>query len=58
MDKQISNGTLQDMQNIARKTTSSNQEKLLILEALFIRDLKPSINTKDEFKSKQLRIKF
>ena len=39
-------------------TSSSNQEKLLILEALFIRDLKPSINTKDEFKSKQLRIKF
>ena len=39
-------------------TTSSNQEKLLILEALFIRELKPTINTKEEFKSKKLRIKF
>ena len=33
-------------------------EKLLILEALFIAEIKPSLNTKDEFKGRALRLKF
>ena len=33
-------------------------EKLLILEALFIAEIKPSLNTKDEFKRRTLRLKF
>ena len=33
-------------------------EKLLTLEALFISEIKPSINTKDEYKSRELKIKF
>ena len=44
--------------NVKILATASNQEKLMTLEALFIRDLKPSLNTKDEFKSRKLRIKF
>ena len=33
-------------------------EKLLILEALFISEIKPSLNTKDEVKSRTLTLKF
>ena len=33
-------------------------EKLLTLEALFISEIRPSINTKDEFKSRELKLKF
>ena len=33
-------------------------EKLLILEALFISEIKPSLNTKHKFKSRTLRLKF
>ena len=33
-------------------------EKLLILEAQFISEIKASLNTKDEFKSRILRLKF
>jgi len=47
-----------DSEDIKILATSSNPERLLILEALFIKDISPTINTKDEFKSKQLRIKF
>ena len=32
-------------------------DKLLILEALFISVIKPSLNTKDEFKRRALRFK-
>jgi len=31
-------------------------EKLLILEALFISEIKPSLNTKDEFKRFKIKI--
>ena len=33
-------------------------EKLLTLEALFISEIKPTLNTKDEFKSRNLLLKF
>ena len=33
-------------------------EKLLTLEALFISEIKPALNTKDEFKSRNLLLKF
>ena len=33
-------------------------EKLLTLEALFISEIKPSLNTKDEFRSRELKLKF
>ena len=32
--------------------------KLLTLEALFIAEIKPELNTKDEFRSRQLKLKF
>ena len=38
--------------------TSNSQRQLLIKEALFINDLKPSLNTKDEYRSHSLVIKF
>ena len=37
--------------------TAKNRNYLLIYEALFIRDLKPILNTKDEYRSKTLVIK-
>lgn len=37
--------------------TSNSQRQLLIKEALFINDLKPSLNTKDEYRSHTLVIK-
>ena len=33
-------------------------EKILTLEALFISEIKPALNTKDEFKSRNLLLKF
>ena len=33
-------------------------EKLLSLEALFINKIKPSLNSKDEFRSRMLKLKF
>ena len=33
-------------------------EHLITLEALFIRDIKPAFNTKDEYRQKTLNIKF
>ena len=38
-------------------TTTKGLDHLLTLEALYIRDLKPELNTKDEFKNKELIIK-
>ena len=32
--------------------------KLLTLEALFIKEIKPVLNTKDEFRSRELTLKF
>ena len=37
--------------------SSSKQKQLLILEALFIKDIKPTLNTKDEYRSHTLVIK-
>ena len=39
-------------------STSKSEGHLLTLEALFINEIKPSLNTKDEFKSRTLTIKF
>ena len=33
-------------------------EKLLTLEALFIEEVKPKLNTKDEYRSRELKLKF
>ena len=33
-------------------------ERLLTLEALFINSIKPSLNSKDEFRSRVLKLKF
>ena len=38
--------------------TRRGDKQLLILEALFQNELKPSLNTKDEYKSRTLTIKF
>ena len=39
------------------QTTSRGESHLLTLEALNIREIKPSINTKDEYRSRELTIK-
>ena len=39
------------------QTTSRGENHLLTLEALNIREIKPSINTKDEYRSRELTIK-
>ena len=45
-------------ENLSILSVSKHGEiELLTLEALWIRQLKPSINTKDEFKSRELTIK-
>ena len=46
---------LQDMEVL--KTSTRGEEYLLTLEALYIAERKPAINTKDEFKSRALTIK-
>ena len=42
---------------ILTKTNRKN-DFLETLEALFIRELKPSLNTKEDFRNKVLRLKF
>ena len=37
---------------------SKFSEKLLTLEALFIKEIKPELNTKDEYRSRTLKLKF
>ena len=39
-------------------STQKSEQHLLTLEALFIREIRPSLNTKDEYKSRELRIRF
>jgi len=39
------------------KTSAKGENHLLTLEALFIEELKPSINTKDEYRSRALTIR-
>ena len=47
------------MENVKVLASSARGEAhLLTLEALFIEELKPQINTKEEWKSRQLTIKF
>ena len=46
----------ESMVNILGKANSL--PKLLTLEALFIKELKPLLNTKDEFRSRELTLKF
>ena len=38
-------------------STSRSQDFLMALEALWVRELDPKINTKDEYKTKELTIK-
>ena len=40
------------------RTSSRGEYYLLTLEALHIRELKPQINTKDEYKSRELIVKY
>ena len=51
------NATLTSDQVDILHSTSRGESFLLTLEALHIRERKPSINTKDEYKSKELVIK-
>ena len=39
-------------------STSKGEKQLLTLEALYQKEISPSINTKEEFKSRKLTIKF
>ena len=48
--------SLEDVSILA--STIKTQEHLLTLEALFIKELNPVLNTKDEYKQKTLKIKF
>ena len=38
--------------------TNRNNDFLETLEALFIKELKPDLNTKEDFRHKELRLKF
>ena len=46
----------ENMVRILGKATSL--PRLLTLEALYIKDVNPSINTKDEYRSRTLTLKF
>ena len=48
--------TMEDVKVLA--SSARGEAHLLTLEALFIEELKPQINTKEEWKSRQLTIKF
>ena len=45
------------MDNVSIMTSARNVFQLLTLEALAIKALKPSLNTKDEYRSRTLTIK-
>ena len=47
--------TIDDVEIIAQ--TSKSENHLMTLEALHIKNIKPSLNTKDEYKSRTLTIK-
>ena len=38
--------------------TQRNLKTLLVLEALYIKELNPSINNRDEYRSRRLRLRF
>ena len=44
--------------SISILTKANRYSKLLTLEALFINELKPDLNTKDEYRSRTLTLKF
>ena len=47
------------MENVTIKTMARGSiAQLMTLEALFIKTVKPTLNTKDEFRSRQLSIKW
>ena len=46
-----------DMVEILASSQKSEQHRLT-LEALYIREIKPSLNTKDEYRNRELRIRF
>ena len=48
--------TTEDISILA--STFRNTSYLMTLEALFIREIKPELNTKDEYRSRELTIKF
>ena len=48
--------TMEDVAILASKSKSADH--LMTLEALFIEQLHPKLNTKDEYKSRSLFIKF
>ena len=48
--------TVDDVKILA--STSRGLDYLLTLEALYIREMKPELNTKDEYRSRELTIKF
>ena len=50
-----SNPTAQNFK-ILKKVQKNNIVYLSVMEALFIREINPSLNTKDEFKGRRLRI--
>ena len=50
-------GTITEESVDILKTSSRGENYLLTLEALHIRELKPQINTKDEYRSRELTIK-
>ena len=52
----ILNWTMNNVNIVASSLKSSNH--LMTLEALLINDIKPSLNTKDEYRSRALVIKF
>ena len=47
---------LSDIEILA--STTRGIEHLLTLEALYIREIDPELNTKDEYRSRELTIKF
>ena len=47
---------LSDIEILA--STTQGLEHLLTLEALYIREIDPELNTKDEYRSRELTIKF
>ena len=45
-------------ENVSILTVASDNERLMLFEALFIKDLAPALNTKEEFRSRNLSLKF
>jgi len=48
----------EDTVTLLASSSSRGDTYLITLEALFIQEIKPKLNTKDEFKSRILTLKF